>query len=357
MTPIRLWVSNARKRFLTPFPGPCAVAVLSILAGAGLCSCDRRDNDPARQQVVVYCSVDQDVAQGILKDFEKLTGIRVLTRYDEEARKTTGLVQRLRAEGDRPAADVYWSGEIFQTVRLAEEGVLAPYDGPGAKDRPTQYADPQGRWHAFALRQRVIAYNTRRVPAEQAPRKLEDLLQPQWKGRVVMSQPQFGTTRGDVASWFAHYGPKRGREILLGLKASEVRFVQGNSLAVRKVAQGEADVCLTDTDDAYVGQRNGWPIAMTALDQGGAGALAIPNSAALVRGGPNPQAARRLVEFLLGEKVEADLAVGEAHTTPVRPAVAGRFAKYALGKALEVDYAKVAEQMAPAMSAVEEIFH
>ena len=356
MTPTRLWVSNARKRLLTPFPGPLAVLVLSILAAAGLVSCDRGGTDAARQQVVVYCSVDQDVAQGILKDFEKQTGLRVLTRYDEEARKTTGLVQRLRAEGNRPAADVFWSGEIFQTVRLAEEGVLAPYDGPGAKDRPAQYADPQGRWHAFALRQRVIAWNTRRVQADQAPRKLEDLLQPQWKGRLLMSQPQFGTTRGEVASWVLHYGPKRTGEILQGLKANEVRFVQGNSLAVRKVAQGEADVCLTDTDDVYVGQRNGWPIAMTALDQVNCWPFNAQSAAALVRGGPNPQAARRLVEFLLGEKVEADLAAGEAHTTPVRPAVAGRFAQYALGKALEVDYAKVAEQMAPAMAAVEEIF-
>ena len=109
-----------------------------------------------------------------------------------------------------------------------------------------------------------------------------------------MSQPQFGTTRGDVASWFAHYGPQRAREILQGLKANEVRFVQGNSLAVRKVAQGEADICLADTDDIHVAQRNGWPVAMVALDQGGAGGLAIPNSVALVRGGPPRVAARQV---------------------------------------------------------------
>jgi iron(III) transport system substrate-binding protein len=305
---------------------------------------------------VVYCSVDQDFAQAVLKDFEKQTGIRVLARYDEEALKTTGLVQRLRAEAGRPAADVLWSSEIFQTIRLADEGVLAPFDGDGATDRPPRFIDPKGRWHAFALRQRVIACSTRRVMPEEAPKTLEDLLQPRWKGRIVMAQPQFGTTRGDVASWFVHYGPKRAAEILQGLKANEVRFVQGNSLAVRKVAQGEADVCMTDTDDVYVAQRNGWPIAMTALDLGGAGGLTIPNSAALVRGGPNPQAARRLVEFLLSAKVEADLAASESHTTPVRPDLAKQFAKLAVGKALEVDYAKVAEQMAPAMAAVQEIF-
>jgi iron(III) transport system substrate-binding protein len=352
VTPIRLWVSNTRRRFLTPFPG---LACLSILAAAGLAACDRGDKDAAGQ-VVVYCSVDQDLAQGILRDFEKQTGIRVLTRYDEEARKTTGLVQRLRAEASQPAADVFWSGEIFQTIRLAEEGVLTPYDGEGAKDRPPQFADPKGRWHAFALRQRVIAYSTRRIRPGEAPGKLEDLLDPRWKGRIIMAQPQFGTTGGDVASWFVHYGPQRARQILQGLKANEVRFVQGNSLAVRKVAQGEADVCMTDTDDVYAAQRNGWPVAMTGLDQGGAGALAIPNSTALVRGGPSPQAARRLVAFLLSAKVEAALAAGEAHTTPVRPVVPGRFPQFATGKALEVDYARVAEQMAPAMAAVEEIF-
>ena len=332
--------------------------LLCALAGATVAllpSCRDRRGEPGND-VVLYCSVDQDFAKGILADFRKRTGIRVRVRFDEEARKTTGLVMRLRAQADHPAADVFWSSEIFQTIRLAEEGIFAPYDGPETQGWPVQFADPNGRWHAFALRARVIAYDTRRVAPAEAPRKLEDLLDARWKGRLVMARPQFGTTRGDVASWFVHYGPRRAKEILRGLKANEVRFVQGNSTAVRMVAQGRADACFTDTDDVYVAQRNGWPIAMSPLDQGGKGALAIPNTAALVAGGPNPAGARKLLAFLLSEKVELDLARNESHNTPIRSHLARQFPKYALGKALEVDYARIAAQMPAAMRAVREIF-
>lgn len=335
-------------------PSTVVVWVLAAMAAWPLSSCDRSGRRDANE-VVLYCSVDPQYARGILRDFEGQTGIKVRTRFDEEARKTTGLVQRLRAEAAQPAADVFWSNEIFQTIRLANEGILAACDGEAGKDWPAQFVDPNGRWHAFALRMRVIAYDTRRVRPDEAPRKLEDLLAPKWKGRLVMAQPQFGTTRGDVASWFAHYGPQRARQILHGLKANGVRLVQGNSTAVRTVANGEADVCFTDTDDVYVAQRNNWPIAMNPLDQGGEGALAIPNTAALVRGGPNAQNARKLLAYLLSEKVEADLAASESHNSPIRPALAAKFPKYALGKALKVDYREVAEQMPAAMTAVREI--
>jgi iron(III) transport system substrate-binding protein len=334
---------------------PCLLGWLSLglLAGAG---CDGPDAQPT-EQVVLYCSVDKQIAEPILATFRKQTGVKVLARYDTEASKTTGLVQRLRAEAARPAADVFWSSEIFQTIRLADEGLLAPYAGNQTAGWPPQFADPNGRWHAFALRSRVIAFDLRRVPAEKAPRSLEDLLDPQWKGRVVMAQPQFGTTRGDVASWFVGYGPDGARAILRGLKANGVRFVQGNSTAVRKLLTGEADVALTDTDDVYVARRKpGAKLGMHPLDQGGKGALAIPNTAALIRGGPHPEAARKLMAFLLGEQVEGALARSDSHNTPIRPHLAAQFADYAPLRPLKVDYAKVAEQMPAALAAVREIF-
>jgi len=331
------------------------IALSVVACAAALAGCDRGGEEPAGE-VVLYCSVDQDFARGIIKDFERQSGLRVLVRFDEEAKKTTGLVQRLRAEAKAPAADVFWSSEIFQTIRLAGEGVLAGYRGDAAKGWPEQFADPNGLWHAFALRGRVIAYNTRRLTAEEAPKKLEDLLEAKWKGRLVMARPQFGTTRGDVASWFAHYGADRAKQILVALKANGVRFVQGNSTAVRKVAQGEADVCFTDTDDVYVARRNGWPIAMNPLDQGGAGALAIPNTAALIAGGPNPSHAKKLLAFLLSEPVESALAASESHNTPIRPKLAAKFGRYAVGRPLKIDYREVAEQMPAAMRAVGEVF-
>jgi iron(III) transport system substrate-binding protein len=323
-----------------------------LLAGLVLVGSSCRDRAD-RRQVVVYCSVDQAVAEPIIALFEKQSGLTVRARYDTEASKTVGLVQRIRAESPAPAADVFWSGEVFHTIRLAREGLLTPYCPETCW--PASFADPSGYWHGFALRARVVGYNTNKVSAEEAPKSLEDVLDARWKGRLVMASPAFGTTGGDVASWFAHYGPQRAKEILRRLKDNDVRIVSGNSVAVRMIATGQADVCLTDTDDIYAGRRNGWPVGMSFLDQGGDGALAIPNTAALVRGGPHPEAARVFMRFLLSANLERLLAGSDSHNSPIHATVARMYGQYAIPKALAVDYGRVADCLPAAIEAAREI--
>lgn len=327
--------------------------LLALLAPLSL-SCNRR-GAAGQRQVVLYCSVDQAIAEPIIAEFEKQTGIRVLARFDTEASKTVGLVQRLRAEAKDPVADVLWSNEVFYTIRLAREGLFQAHSSAETRSWPKNLADPGQRWHGFALRARVIAYDTRRVPAKEAPKSLEDLLDPKWKDRIVMASPEFGTTGGDVASWFAHYGREKARTILRGLKKNGVRLVDGNSTAVRVIATGQADVALTDTDDVYAAQRNGWPVAMHHLDQGGAGVLAIPNTVGVIQDAPHLQEARKLADFLLSRRVEDLLARSDSHNTPSRESVAKQFPQYRIPKRLNIDYARIADQLPTAISAAREI--
>lgn len=315
----------------------------------------RRTSGQDRREVVLYCSVDQTISESIIAEFESQTGIKVLARYDTEASKTVGLVQKIRAESANPAADVFWSGEIFHTIRLARESLLAPYKSERTKGRPGRFTDGQGRWYGFALRGRVIAYNTERVSAKEAPRSLEDLFDGKWKGRLVMATPEFGTTGGDVASWFAHYGTQQATEILESLKANNVRLVAGNSTAVRAVATGQADVCFTDTDDVYAAQRNRWPVAMNPLDQGGDGSLAIPNTAAIIKGGPHPAEAAELMEFLLSEKLEEMLARSDSHNCPVHESLVGKFPSYVIARPLDVDYERVGDFLPTAIETAREV--
>jgi len=336
---------------------PAAVTILAflsiicVLLFSGL-SCQDRSQ---RQEVVLYCSVDQAVAEPVIAGFEQQSGIKVLARYDTEASKTVGLVQRIRAEASSPTADVFWSGEVFHTVRLAREGLLAPYHSQFAEERPAGLADPNGLWHGFALRARVIGYNTNRVSAQEAPKSLEDVLDAKWKGRLVMASPAFGTTGGDVASWFAHYGPQRAKEILQRLKDNGVRVASGNSTAVRTVATGQADICFTDTDDVYAGQRNGWPVALNFLDQNGQGALAIPNTAAMIKDGPHPEAAAKLMQFLLSEELERLLVESDSHNSPVHTSLAQRYPEYAIPRPLNLDYGRIADFLPTAIESAGEI--
>ncbi len=338
-------------RFMLHASHVLVAVMLLTTVPAGL-SCRKQ---PDRPTVVLYCSVDQALAEPIVAEFEKQAGITVLARYDTEASKTVGLVQRIRAEAAAPAADVLWANEIFHTIRLAREGLLAPYHSEATDRWPATFAGPNGCWYGFALRGRVIGYNTKRVSAEEAPKSLEDVLDAKWKGRLVMASPAFGTTGGDVASWFAHYGPDRAREILRQLKDNDVRIVSGNSTAVRMVATGQADICFTDTDDIYAGQRNDWPVAMHFLDQGGDGALAIPNTAALIKGRPHSEAAETLMRFLLSEELERRLVGTDSHNSPIRASLAQEYPEYAIPNPLPVDYGRVADFLPTAIAAAREI--
>jgi iron(III) transport system substrate-binding protein len=290
------------------------------------------------------------IAEPVLAAFEKRSGTEVRARFDTEASKTVGLVGRLRNEARRPVADVFWSSEVFHTVRLARDGLLAPYERPDEPPWPRPFTGAGGRWHGFALRARVVAYHTQRVGGAEAPSRLEDLLDPRWKGRLIMATPEFGTTGGHVAALFVYYGEARAREILAGLKRNGVRLVDGNSTAVRMVAMGQADVCLTDTDDVYAARRNGWPVAMNYLRHGTAGPLVIPNTVAIVAGCPHPEEARSFAAFLLGETAERLLVESVSHNTPVNRAVAAAFPEYAIENPLAVDYVQVAEALPAAIT-------
>ena len=116
-----------------------------------------------KKEIIVYTSVDQVFSEPIFNEFEKETGIRVLPVYDVEAAKTTGLVNRLITEKNRPQADVFWNGEFVQTILLKEDGVLASYASPNARDIPAEYVDSQGYWAGFAGRARVLLVNTNLV--------------------------------------------------------------------------------------------------------------------------------------------------------------------------------------------------
>lgn len=313
---------------------------------------------PYHNEVILYCSVDQAVAEPIIACFEEQTGIQVKVRFDTEASKTVGLVQKIRAEKDNPAADVFWSSEIFYTIRLGREGYLEPFESNVTASWPKTFMDEDKRWYAFGLRGRVIGYNANHVTAAEAPDCLEDVLQGKWKNRVVMARPQFGTTGGDIASWFVLYGQQGAEEILRGLKENGIKIVDGNSTAVRMVATGQADVCFTDTDDVYAGKRNQWPVDMKMLRRAGRGTLTIPNTAGMIKGARHPENARRLMDFLLGGKAEKMLLESDSHNWPVVPdkhSDIGNYSAYKIHDPLDVNYEVVTDHLELALLKAGEI--
>ena len=251
--------------------------------------------------VTVYTSQDQVYAEPILQRFEQETGVRVRAVYDSEAVKTVGLINRLIAEKNHPRCDLFWNNEAFRTHQLAARNVLAagvPIESFGARTR---------QW----------VWNTNQIGRAELPPNLAALTNAQWRGKVVIALPLFGSTATHFQVLRQRWGAARWQAWCRALLANGVMTVDGNSVVVQLVGRGEVALGLTDSDDIRAGLRNGLPIAGQPL---GADGLVIRNTLGHIRGAPRPGLAKRLAKFLQSPTVRTALAKAGAIDSVEAPA-------------------------------------
>ncbi len=272
---------------------------------------------PALGQSIVYTSADQEYAEVVLREAESATGLKPVAVFDAEASKTVGLERRLIAEKSKPKADLFWNSEFLRTHRLDNQGVLALSAVDKSFGVPGSVITP--RSVGVGIRGRVIAVHTASLKESDRPTRLEDLADPRFKGKGAIARPLFGTTSTHFAALHAKWGTAKFTEFLQALKKNEVSILPGNGDVRDAVAAGRAAVGLTDTDDAIGAIKRGQPLAMVFPDQDGDGAFGIYMTVARIKGGPNPEGAQKLLEYLVSEKTEARLIELGAVQLSVRP--------------------------------------
>ena len=230
------------------------------------------------ETVIVYAAQDQVYAERILQEFERQTGIKVRAVYDSEATKTVAIANRLLAERGHPQCDVYWGNEELRTRQLASRNIFRETNG----------------WAAFGYRSRRMV-----VPASldgaAVPTSLVELTNPVYRGKVALAYPLFGTTAAHFLALRQHWGESNWLAWCRALAANKPFLVNGNSVAVKFVARGEAVIGLTDSDDIASEIREG--AKLKALPISGQ-TLLIPNTVAVVRHAPHSAAAQRLFDYL-----------------------------------------------------------
>lgn len=335
----------------------CGMFALSILVIALGCT-------KSSDRVVVYSAQDEEFAEGVFRDFEGQSKLKIAPKYDTEANKSVSLAAELEAEAKIPRCDVHWNNEILGTIRLARRGIYESYASPNAKDYPAWSKAADGTWQAFAERARVFLVNTNLVPEGQRPKSIFDQLDPKWKGRIAMAKPLFGTTATHAACLFEVMGSDTAKQYYRDLKANDVRIVPGNKQVARGVADGTYAFGITDTDDAILEVLAGKPVEIVFPDATGhashlrLGTVFIPNTLAIVKGCPNREGARKLIDYLLAN--ETRLAEGGGYQFPLNPknATAPHAALKTRRevKAAEIDFEKAADLWDDSQQFVRDLF-
>jgi iron(III) transport system substrate-binding protein len=213
------------------------------------------------------------------------------------------VLDRIRSERANPGADVWFGApaEIFE--RAASDGLLERHVPTWAGAVAPDAVGTDSLWFGTYLTPEVIAYNSAMVSEAEAPKDWADVVDPKWRGRLLIRDPiASGTMRAifgaQLALSIAETGsPERGWEWLRRLDANTKEYVLNPSLLYIKLGRQEGAITLWDMPDiATLEQRENvkdiaWVIPTS-------GTPVVVDGIALVKGSDQPDAARRYYEFV-----------------------------------------------------------
>ncbi|MEO5589083.1 MAG: extracellular solute-binding protein [Gemmatimonadaceae bacterium] len=177
------------------------------------------------------------------------------------------VLDRVRAEGANPQADVWFGAPAEAFDRAAKEDLLLRYIPTWSNAVAIEARDSQDRWYGTYLTPEVIAYNTDVVKREDAPKDWDEVLDPKWKGKVLIRDPiASGTMRAIfgaiVARSMAQTGsPDAGYEWLRRLDVNTREYVLNPTILYQKIGRQEGVITLWDMPDiATLRQRLNIPV-------------------------------------------------------------------------------------------------
>lgn len=253
--------------------------------------------DAARKEgrLVLYGTMQTDIFELLHKSFQKKTGITIDYWRTSATRVTERALSEARA--GKALFDLVMSTEDTTRIML-KEGILAKYDSPMSKDFPKDAIDPQlgprARNHIIG-----IVYNKNIIKPGDAPKTLEDLVKPQYRGKLVMADPTQHTT---TAQWLVNVhkliGKDKSEKFVRDLAAMKPTLVESFNPAAERVTSGEFPIAITYVYYVYLNGIKGAPIdyVRTGRFLGDASYLTLHNKA------PHPNAAKAFIDFFLDEE-------------------------------------------------------
>ena len=205
------------------------------------------------------------------------------------------MIDRLLTEerAGKHQADVVWL-QFHQVSALEQEGMLARYVALEDAALPDGLKVP-GQWRSLGNRLFHIMYNTKLVVAKDAPRTWDDLLEPKWKGKLVLDASSY--------NWFVgmldYMGEAKGLEFMKRLAGNGLQIQQRRSNVENMVSAGEVPVMVANSGTSTADRiSRGEPLAFVKDPKP---PIAYGEGLAIMRNAPHPFAAALFIETVLSD--------------------------------------------------------
>jgi iron(III) transport system substrate-binding protein len=303
---------------------------MSIMRFVGLCLAGLLAAAPVAaqtKQVVVYTSNEDTLNQLVFGAFEQKTGIKV-----QPVSAGSGvIVKRIQSEKDRPQGDVIWG--VSRSLLDTNAAYFDPYRSKNVDAIPAEYRDGKDLWIGNNLHILVILQNTKLLPEGQGPKSWAELADPKWKGKIAFTDPaNSGSAYSTVTLMVSLFGGgdagwKKVEQIFANMKV-----LNRSSLVFQGVGNGEYPLGVSLEYAGYLWASNGAPVKVIYPTDG---TIAQMEGCAVIKGGPNTDAARAFVDFV-NQKDTRELILSKTFRRPARQ---------------DIDLAKMPGGM-PALSAI-----
>ena len=263
-------------------------------------------------EVNVYSYRQPELIKPLTDAFTEKTGIAVNTVF-----LSKGMVERLKAEGDRSPADLIFTVDISRLAGVVNEGLTQSVTSEALNANiPAEMRDKDNQWFGLTARARIVYASKERVKDGEVT-TYEDLADPKWKGRICIRSGTNAYNLALTSAVIAHHGDEAAKDWLNGIKANLARKPQGNDRAqVKAIWAGECDISVGNT--YYMAlmlnkeDQKPWAdavrIVFPKFENGGTH-MNI-SGMAMTKNAPNRENALKLMEFLAsaeGQKIYAEI--------------------------------------------------
>jgi iron(III) transport system substrate-binding protein len=236
-----------------------------------------------------YTSVDLPLAERLARAFEaKYPGVKVRVERSGAERVFQRIGQEYGSKIHR--VDVVNSSDAAHLIVWKDQGILAPFVPEDvAKHFPAEHKDPDGTFSTFRLTLSPIAYNTSQVKAAEAPKSLNDLLDPKWIGRITKAHPSYS---GTILTATYQISRDLGWGFFEKLAKQKIMQLQSATDPPKKIVLGERMLAADGSEYVMLQEKEaGRPIEIVYPSEG-TPLIVGPN--AVFKAAPNPNAARLL---------------------------------------------------------------
>ena len=252
----------------------------------------------AEGELVVYGSCEEEYLAAACQNFEKLYGIK--TTYQ---RLSTGEVQaKIEEENGNPSADVWFGGTTDPYNVVAAEGLLEAYEAENASHLISDvYRNADGYWYGIYKGILGFMVNTDELARLnlEAPQDWQDLLKPEYKGLIWLSNYNTaGTAKLVINTMIQKYGHDEGIQYLVDLDKNIEVYTKSGSGPSKNVGTGECvigigflhDGITQIIDNGYDNVQLVIPSSGTSFEIG---------ATAIFKGAKHPNAAKLWIEYAL----------------------------------------------------------